>query len=73
MLTQVVFPKAIAILIPTLATVYCLPFAVSMSVDPQTRHFEVGRKAGAEGSLPPVQIRQADKAVQAGSAMCDVL
>ena len=37
-----VFPKAIAILIPTLATVYCLPFAVSISMDPQTQNFEAG-------------------------------
>ena len=39
---EVVFPKAIAILIPTLATVYCLPFAVSISMDPQTQNFEAG-------------------------------
>eukprot|EP01049_Picozoa_sp_SAG25_P011093 SAG25_NODE_1302_length_3354_cov_27.875576_3_plen_83_part_00 len=37
-----VFPQAIAILIPMLATVYCLPFAVAISVDPETRHFEAG-------------------------------
>lgn len=32
-----------AILIPTLATVYCLPFAVAVSVDPQTSHFTTGQ------------------------------
>ena len=37
-----VFPRAIAILIPTLATVYCLPFAVAISVDPFTRNFSAG-------------------------------